>query len=1180
MIKKNINGNNIYIVNSNFDYINENNLIKDNINSIDFLKGIEKDSIVVLQDYNLGGYMTFLETIKSYNKSNPDKTINPVISLKIKQVEGEDVVYYAKDKQDIEKLLSINNPFFDNINHEELGLMSNLDETNYLIFKVNNIYDNLLDISTGYFSPKYSGKFEPLLNPENNFEEVKNYLINKVEEKLKININDHPEYITRINEEISVLSGGNHMKQNFLEYMFVVSDMVTIAKENDIRVGPGRGSGAGSLTAYLLDITEVNPITNELSFERFLNKDRPSFPDFDLDFDSSKLNILKKLISDKLGYSIIQIGTLNSHSHNDFLPNIRNLSFLTEDEKNKIIYDIKNDFDIPEKKEKILKNGEEYLYEKLLKFGYDVKKYSVEINNNINKKFNNVSFFNSNDDVSISALKELKSSEYKKILKELYSDAKNKNILNKIGFNNLDYDSDKTALMRAVEIKDKLVNLLKANDVSKEDLIKFESDFQEKLFGGRISGRFFDFLVVEKRTNDELLDFNLEKLHHYSFLSSMKDLGDFEDYSKYISERIGKFNIHKLHQEFTNNLNENNKEFYNLLYNFIIRQAKDKNNINKKDVLDVLKYIDDIKVSEMRNLSKNYTILNELTNENGLINAFIKNFETYKGLGAHASGHIIVNKQQFNDMLKVFPILQQKEEKGKKKAREPVMGVSHKYVEKFGGVKFDLLGLKTLTIYEIAKKMSNSEIKESYWERGNIVCEKIIDFLSEDRDFSFIFQAEGVEIKTALNIVGKQLKENKDMKLIDSISNVIALCRPGPIENGTLYDYLSEGKKTIENFDDKNISGDGILKIRDKISKSLEGTNGYLIYQEQVIDIAKVMGLSGGEADNFRRAISKKNVELLAEQQQIFVEKGLSLCGGDEFKTEGNKLYLESVFKNLASFAEYGFNKSHSVCYANLCCEGAYYAVEKPKEFVTALFNTYGGEVGSLDGQADFKEVLKSNDKIESLMGFAGSLNVNISPYWEAYNINFVDVNKETDKEHKKLTHLNNNSVVLSSKILNSRNIDKIDYKTCWAKGKAIGSGAVVDISNLRFSNQRNYLLKNGGNDFNVKALATFLRIGNNGRLEFTAANDNNKKYVMFSKQNMQQSFNELKNGDSVILDIKISENKQISKVFANVEGVKFIDKNYYHNMYNSNIEINNIKQQKPSKLNQKAIDQVIMNDF
>lgn len=1158
MKEKIIQNDKIYIINSNYDYINDNDLEKDNVNSGDFLKNLnlENDSIIVLQDNNLGGYMTFLETIKDYNKKN-GMNLKPVISLKTKDNEGNEIIYYAKNKTDLQNLLSINNPYLPEVNPQNLGLDTELTETNYLNYKIDNIYQDLLDIPTGYFSPKYSGRFEPLLNPNNNFSAVKEYLINKVQDKLGINVNEHPEYLTRIKEEISVLSGGNHMKQNFLEYMFVVSDMVSIAKDNNIRVGPGRGSGAGSLTAYLLDITEVDPIENELSFERFLNKDRPSFPDFDIDFDSSKLNILKRLIQKDLGYSIIQIGTLNSHSHNDFLPNIKNLSFLTEEEKTKIIYDIKNDFDNPDKKEQILKDGEKYIYDKMIKFGIDINKNFIEINNDINKKLNNLPFFYEGKE-NINALKKISAEEYKKVIKELYND-KYKLILQQIGFDNLDYDKNKTALMRAVDMKNFLLKLHKEKKIPIENLLNFENDFQIKLFGGKINGRFFDFLVNENSLENKLNDYDFDSITSLSFNSSQKDLGDFLKYANYITENIEKTEFSVIHNNITNGLNKNNLEFYNSIYNYIQASLKNKG-LEEKNIPQLLKYIEDFKITSLRNLSKSYDIINEVCNDSGLVNSFIKNFETYKGLGAHASGHIIVNKEQFNEMLKVFPVLKQKEEKCKKE-RDPVMGVSHKYVEKFGGVKFDLLGLKTLTIYDIAKNLSNETIKPEHLNRGNPICEKIIDFFSQDRDFSFIFQAEGVEIKTALNIMGKQLKANPEMKLIDSISNIIALARPGPIENGTLYDYLSEGKKTIENFDDKNIKGNEILNIRDKISKCLEGTNGYLIYQEQVIEIAKVMGLTGGEADNFRRAISKKNADLLSEQQTIFVEKGLNLCG-ENSKSEGNKVYLESVFKNLSSFAEYGFNKSHSVCYANLCCEGAYYAVEHPKEFVTSLFNTYGGEVGTLDGQSDYKEVLKSNDKIEGLMSFAGSLNVPILSYWDNEKINLIDVNKETDKENKILTYSNENGVILSSKILNSKNMEKLDYKKCWGIGKAIGTGSVIDISNLRYSNQKNYILKNenGEDIYKVKSLATFLKFGNNGRMEFTASIDNDKKYIMFNDKNSKINMKGLKAGDSVILDVNLINNKQTDKIFSNVTNLLKVESSYYHKMYEKAIELSEPK--------------------
>lgn len=1154
-----------FIINSNYDFTNGDNSNKININNLDFLNDLPNESIIVLQDANLGGYMVFLENVKKYNEKN-NMNLHPVISLKT-ELNGEEKIFYAKNADDVAELLKFNNPFFDKDEfNKNQNLFTSINDENKLIFKMDSLYGDFLNIKTGYFSPKYNGKYEPLLNPENDFFAVKEYLKSKVVEKLKININDFPEYISRINDEITVLSGGNQMKQNFLEYMFVVSDMVLIAKENDIRVGPGRGSGAGSLTAFLLDITEVNPIEDDLSFERFLNKDRPSFPDFDLDFDSSKLNILKSLIQEKLGYSIIQMGTLNSHSHNDFLPNLKNITFLSDDEQQKIFFDIKNDFNDIRNKEDIIKDGQNYIYKKLNKIGIDVNKCYIEINNDINKKLNNIPFFYENN-LRINALKKTEEVDLKQIFLELYNSNNDyKRIITKIGSSNLLGGGNKTALFNAVNFKVKILELIGEDH---QILSNLELEFQKKLFKGLIKGRFLDFLVINQKQNP-VEDYNFENLQNFNYQSTEKDVGDFSIYSKYILDNLNNYEFSLLHDTFIEKLNENNKVFYSSIFNYIKNSIKPENNIYS-EVTGIIKYIEDIKIINLRNLSKSNTIINEICGNNGLINSFIKNFETYKGLGSHASGHIIVNNSQFSEMLKIFPVLQQN-------GRDPVMGVNHKYVEKFGGVKFDLLGLKTLTVYEIARKLSNSKIEHDFWNRGNKVCEQIIDFLAQDRDFSFIFQAEGVEIKTALNIMGKELKSNSKIKLIDSVSNIIALARPGPIANGTLYDYLSGGKKTVENFDDSNVVGTEILNLKSKISKSLESTNGYLIYQEQIIEIAKIIGLSGGEADNFRRAISKKDSELLKEQENVFITRGLNLCQNNA-SVNGNKIYLESVFKNLASFAEYGFNKSHSVSYAMLLCEGAYYATEKPNEFITALLNVYGGEVGSLDGNNENKEVLKSNNKIKPLISFAGSLNVTLKPYWENYGINLIDVDKKTDKDYKNMTFLNsNNEVIISSKILNSKNKDILDYKTFWSIGNVIGKGLVTDISNLKYDNQKNYLLKNNNEDFKVEALAVFNRKNIKGGLEFTSSSDNGKKYTFYVDRFKQINLPKLNSGDYVCVDLNLLNNKQTNKISSSILKINKIEQSYYQNIYDRETTIEHLKPQniKSPQINKNQIKELL----
>ena len=88
-----------------------------------------------------------------------------------------------------------------------------------------------------------------------------------------------PKYLARLKEEVDMI-----IQMGFPGYFLIVSDFIKWSKENDIPVGPGRGSGAGSLVAYAMDITNINPLPYNLLFERFINPERISMPDFDVDF--------------------------------------------------------------------------------------------------------------------------------------------------------------------------------------------------------------------------------------------------------------------------------------------------------------------------------------------------------------------------------------------------------------------------------------------------------------------------------------------------------------------------------------------------------------------------------------------------------------------------------------------------------------------------------------------------------------------------------------------------------------------------------------------------------------------------------------------------------------------------------------------------------------------------------
>jgi DNA polymerase-3 subunit alpha len=96
---------------------------------------------------------------------------------------------------------------------------------------------------------------------------------------------------------------------NYPGYFLIVSDYIRWSKKNNIPVGPGRGSGAGSLVAYCLDITDVDPIEFDLIFERFLNPDRISMPDFDIDFCEEKRNLVFEYLKSKYNNGVAHIIT-------------------------------------------------------------------------------------------------------------------------------------------------------------------------------------------------------------------------------------------------------------------------------------------------------------------------------------------------------------------------------------------------------------------------------------------------------------------------------------------------------------------------------------------------------------------------------------------------------------------------------------------------------------------------------------------------------------------------------------------------------------------------------------------------------------------------------------------------------------------------------------------------------
>ena len=246
--------------------------------------------------------------------------------------------------------------------------------------------------------------------------------------------------------------------------------------------------------------------------------------------------------------------------------------------------------------------------------------------------------------------------------------------------------------------------------------------------------------------------------------------------------------------------------------------------------------------------------------------------------------------------------------------------------ENAGLVKFDLLGLKTLTVIDKTLKMLKQKNIHLDISKINLKDKKVFDLLSIG-ETTGLFQLESTGMREAI----KQMKPNK----FDDIIALVALYRPGPMSNIPLYNDCKNGIKKPE-------------YIHPSLEKILKPTYGIIIYQEQVMQIAQTLaGFSAGEADILRRAMGKKRAEL-ERQKERFVNGAV--------KNGIKKDLANYIFTKIEPFAEYGFNKSHAAGYALIAYQTAYLKTYFKEDFIAATMTT---ELTNTSKLREFVEELK-----------------------------------------------------------------------------------------------------------------------------------------------------------------------------------------------------------------------------
>ncbi|KAB7668003.1 DNA polymerase III subunit alpha [Bacillus sp. B1-b2] len=291
-------------------------------------------------------------------------------------------------------------------------------------------------------------------------------------------------------------------------------------------------------------------------------------------------------------------------------------------------------------------------------------------------------------------------------------------------------------------------------------------------------------------------------------------------------------------------------------------------------------------------------------------------FETackIEGLPRHTSTHAAGVVLSHKPLVNVIPILQGHEE-------IYLTQYSMEYLEELGLLKMDFLGLRNLSFLQnILDMISRSNHKKVDIKNLPLDDPKVYNLLSKGQTTG-IFQLESEGMRKVL----KSLNPTE----FEDIVAVNALYRPGPMENIPHYIDRKHGKESI-NF------------YHPDLEEILKSTYGVIIYQEQIIQIAsKMAGFSLGEADLLRRAVSKKQKDVLTKERVHFVN-GAKLKGYAE--QTANEIY-----ELIVRFANYGFNRSHAVAYSMIAYQLAYLKANYPTYFMAALMSSATGNEGKL----------------------------------------------------------------------------------------------------------------------------------------------------------------------------------------------------------------------------------------
>ncbi len=284
-----------------------------------------------------------------------------------------------------------------------------------------------------------------------------------------------------------------------------------------------------------------------------------------------------------------------------------------------------------------------------------------------------------------------------------------------------------------------------------------------------------------------------------------------------------------------------------------------------------------------------------------------------EGLYRHASTHaagLVIGDRRLDELVPLYR---------DPRSPMPVTQFNMNLVEKAGLVKFDFLGLKTLTVLDKAVRLAA--------RRGVDVDLSSLP-LDDETTFAMLQRAETVGVFQLESSGMRDLIRKSQPSNIEDIIALVALYRPGPMENIPKYIACKKGDEQPE-------------FLHDIVTPIVSDTYGVIIYQEQVLQIAQALsGYTLGEADILRKAMGKKIKAEMDQQKEKFVSG--AVANGVE------QAQAEFIFELVAKFAGYGFNKAHSACYAVVAYQTAWFKANHPVEFMAASMTLDAGNTDKL----------------------------------------------------------------------------------------------------------------------------------------------------------------------------------------------------------------------------------------